>query len=286
MGSLNLFYGSGGKAHAPAGKYTFVKEDAQGTSPKFEIVDDQGTHWKVKLGEETKSETAATRLVWAAGYSTDEDYYLAELRVDKMPRLKRGNQFVATGGIVRGARMERKIKGQEKAGTWSWYKNPFTGTKEMNGLRVMMALVNNWDLKEVNNVIYDKAGQETRYAISDLGASFGRTGNPLVRSKSNLREYRESKFVQKVRPELVDFHMSSRPFFLTVFDLPNYLTRTRMQSIAKRIPRTHAKWLGQLLGQLSNEQIRDCFRAAGYSADEVEGFAQVVQGRIADLNKL
>jgi hypothetical protein len=122
--------------------------------------------------------------------------------------------------------------------------------------------------------------------ISDLGATFGRTGNPLVRSKNNLRDYRRTKFVQKVKPEEVDFFMSSRPFFLTAIDVPNYVTRTKMQDIAKHIPRTHAKWLGQLLGQLSAEQIRDCFRAGGYSPQEVTGFAKVVERRIADLNRL
>ena len=76
VASLNLFFGPGGKGHQPAGKFTFVKEDKQGTAPKFEIVDQQGVRWKAKLGEETKSETAATRLVWAAGYFTDEDYYM------------------------------------------------------------------------------------------------------------------------------------------------------------------------------------------------------------------
>lgn len=149
-----------------------------------------------------------------------------------------------------------------------------------------MALLNNWDLKKINNAIYEEQGDEPHYVISDLGATFGRTGNPLVRSKSNLRDYSETKFVQRVKPEQVDFHLSSRPFFLAVFDLPNYVTRTKMQGVVKDIPRTHAQWLGQLLGQLSPEQIRDCFRAAGYSPEEVEGFATVVQGRIADLNHL
>ena len=62
--------------------------------------------------------------------------------------------------------------------------------------------------------------------------------------------------------------------------------RLSMQDVAKHVPRTHSKWLGQLLGQLSAEQIRDCFRADGYSPEEVEGFAKVVRGRIADLTKL
>ena len=149
-----------------------------------------------------------------------------------------------------------------------------------------MALINNWDLKEVNNAIYDEKGQGRRYVVSDLGASFGETGNSITRSKSNLDDYSGTPFIQKVTPEHVDFFLSSRPFFLTAVDVPNYVTRTKMQGVAKHIPRTHAKWLGQLLGQLSAEQIRDCFRAAGYSPEEVEGFAKVVQGRIADLNQL
>jgi hypothetical protein len=286
IGLLNLFYGPGGKEHEPAGPFTFVKEDKEGTSPKFEIVDGQGVHWKVKLGEETKSETAATRLVWAVGYFTDEDYYLPKLRVGKMPKFDRGNQFVSKGGLVHGARLERTLKGQKKIGNWSWFKNPYEGTKELDGLKIMMALMNNWDLKESNNAIYEESGERPRYVVSDLGATFGRTGNPLVRSKDNLRDYRRTRFIQKVKPEQVDFFLSSRPFFLTAVDVPNYVTRTKMQGIAKHISRTHAKWLGQLLEQLSTEQIRDCFRAAGYSPGEVAGFAKVVQGRIADLNRL
>jgi hypothetical protein len=284
--SLNLIYGPGGKEHQPAGTFTFVKEDKGGTAPKFEVIDQQGVRWKAKLGEETKSETAASRLVWAAGYFTDEDYYLPKLRVKKLAKLSRGRQFVSADGVLRGVRLERSVKGQKKGANWSWFKNPFVGTKEFDGLRILMALINNWDLKEVNNAIYGEKGQGPRYVVSDLGASFGETGNSITRSKSNLDDYAGTEFVQKVTPEYVDFFLSSRPFFPTVVDVPNYLTRTKMQDVAKHIPRTHAKWLGQLLGQLSAEQIRDCFRAAGYSQEEVAGFAKVVQGRIADLNRL
>jgi len=284
--SLNLFYGPGRKEHAPVGKFTFVKEDKQGTSPKFEVLDQQGVHWKVKLGEETKSETAATRLVWAAGYFTDEDYYLPELRVENMGKLKRGQKFVSPDGMVKGVRLERNVAGQKKSGNWSWFKNPFVGTKELNGLRIMMALINNWDLKEINNAIYDEKGKAPRYAISDLGASFGETGNALTRSKSNPEDYSNSQFIQKVTAEHVDFVLSSRPFILTVFDVPNYATRTHMQDIVKGIPLADARWLGKLLGRLSDEQIRDCFRASGYTPEEVEISAAMVKERIKDLNSL
>ena len=59
-----------------------------------------------------------------------------------------------------------------------------------------------------------------------------------------------------------------------------------MQAITKHIPRSDAKWLGQRLAQLSAEQIRDCFRAGGYSPEEVERYSAVIQHRIAELNAL
>ena len=50
---------------------------------------------------------------------------------------------------------------------------------------------------------------------------------------------------------------------------------------AKGIPRTDAKWMGDLLGQLSHDQLKDAFRAADYSPEEVEGFTSVLEQRIA-----
>ncbi len=71
-----------------------------------------------------------------------------------------------------------------------------------------------------------------------------------------------------------------------VVDVPNYVKRTKMQDIVKGIPRAHAKWIGQILGRLSRDQIADCFRAAGYSVEDVDGYTDVVQSRIAELNAL
>lgn len=287
ISALNLVYGAGGSEHAPDpnGTYTFDKEDMSGTSPKFDVKDEKGVKWRIKLGQEPQAETAATRLLWAAGYFVDEDYYLPEIKVQALPKLRRGQNFVAEGGIVHGARLERKDKKIKKIGQWDWFKNPFVGTKELNGLRVMMSLLNNWDLKDLNNSIY-VVDSEKRYLVSDAGATFGKTGNSISRSKSDLKGYEESKFIEKEKSDEVDFEMHSRPFLLTAVNVPNYHGRTKMEDVTKHIPRADAKWLGQLLGQLSEDQIRDCFRAAGYSPDEVEGYSKEVQKRIAALNAL
>jgi hypothetical protein len=283
LGSLDLVGGPGGKDHAPGHELRFIGESPDGTSPKFEVEDEHGIKWKVKLGEEAKAETAATRLLWAAGYVVDEDYYRAEITVHGLTPLARGQEF-ASAGVVTGARLERERERGSSA-TWSWYDNPFIGTREFNGLRVMMALINNWDLKDVNNRVFDTAGGD-EYGITDLGATFGRTGNSITRSKGVPKDYLDARFIDEVTPTHVDFVMQSRPFFPLVFHLPSYRSRTKMESIVKHVPIADARWIGNRLGQLSVEQIRDCFRVAGFSPDETEMYAQVVLERIAALTHL
>jgi hypothetical protein len=50
----------------------------------------------------------------------------------------------------------------------------------------MMVLVNNWDLKKANHGIYNVQGRELCYAVTDLGATFGKTGGSWGRSKNDI----------------------------------------------------------------------------------------------------
>jgi hypothetical protein len=285
VAALDLAGGSGGKDHEPGNAFTFIEESSGGTSPKFEVLDEHGIKWKVKLGEEAKSETAATRLLWAAGYLVDEVYYRPSIRVLGLPRLARGREFVSEGDTVSGARLEREREPGTST-TWSWYDNPFVGTREFNGLKVMMALINNWDLKDVNNRLSHSSGGGARYEITDVGATFGRTGNVITRSKSVPKDYAETTFIEEATADYVDFVLQSRPFFPLVVHLPAYRSRTRMESIVKRIPIDDARWVGNRLGQLSAEQVGDCFRASGFSPSDIEAYTRVVMQRIALLKTL
>lgn len=286
ISSLDMINGIGGAADAPDphATYTFTEEDMNGTSPKFKVKDARGVEWKVKMGAEPRAETAATRLLWAAGYFVDEDYYEDEITVAGLPKLRRGEKF-ASDGVVHEVRLERKIKGQKDISTWDWFKNPFVGTREFNGLRIMMSLLNNWDLKTINNSVYEINGQR-RYVVSDVGATFGKTGDPASRSKSNLKDYEKSKFIESEKGGFIDFTMHSRPALIAAFDAPNYESRAKMEKVTKHIPQADAKWLGERLSHLSDEQIRDCFRTAGYTREEVEEYTQVIKDRIAALNAL
>jgi hypothetical protein len=190
-------------------------------------------------------------------------------------------------------RLKRTLKGEEKIGDWKWSDNPFTRQRELNGLRVMMALLNNWDLKDVNNAIYeekhtDAGTPELRYAVSDLGASFGTTGRSVTHemSKGNLKSYQHSKFIRKTTSEYVDFYVPSRPALIYLVTPKEYFSRVDMRWIGRHIPRSDAEWIAGLLAQLSTDQIRDAFRAAGYTPDQVNAYATVVEERIAELKKL
>jgi hypothetical protein len=284
----DLYYGAGGKAHEPHGPFTFVKEDLGGTNPKFVIHDRDGIEWKVKLGLEARSETAAARIVWAAGFYTDEEYLLRDMQIGGMPRhLHRGQKLIGPGGKVHNARLKRERQDAKKTGPWRWKRNELVGSRELNGLRTLMAVINNWDLKDVNTAIYT-AGSKRTYVVSDLGASFGSAGRswPAESAKDNLDSYSKSKFIRRVTPTTVDFQTPARPAFEYLVDPKAYITRVRMESLGRNIPRADARWVGLLLAHLSSSQIRNAFRAAGYSLDEIEGFAMVVEHRIALLTEL
>jgi hypothetical protein len=257
----DLYWGPGGKEHAPRGTLRFIEEDLNGTYPKIRVRDSDGVRWTVKWGIEAKPETAATRLVWAVGYFTNEDYYVPELPVKGLPQLSRGQELIRHG-VIYGARLKRHNKGEEQIRDWSWNKNPFVGTRELNGLKIMMEIICNTDLKAPNQHVYDEHGVEQQYVAADLGASFGIAGKTTLRTKADLRGYQSRPLILKAGPDYVDFwHF-------------------------KHIPKVDAKWIGGWLAQLSDAQISDAFRAADFSPEEVQGFTQKVRAKINELNSL
>ena len=290
ISTRDLRYGQGGESHAPQSTvFKFVKEDMSGTNPKLIVTDEAGHKWKMKLGAEAKPEVAASRLVWAVGYFTNENYFVPQLQITGLPaHLHRGQHFISRRGEVHDARLQRMDKSEEKEGNWKWKQDPFTGTRELNGLRVLMAVINNWDLKDVNNKIVNEKGTGEIYYVSDLGASFGPSGFVVGHNKSrgNLQAYRSSRFITKLTAQDVTFATPSRPTLIELPNLPGFMMRLHLRSIGRNIPRIDAKWMAGLLERLSPAQIRDAFRAAGYSPEEVEGFATVLENRISSLNDM
>ena len=99
---------------------------------------------------------------------------MPELQVRGLPeKLQRGQELIGPNGFLRNVRLKRESKEEKKIGNWHWRHDAFTGTRELNGLKVMMALINNWDLKDENNGIYEEEGERI-YMVSDLGPVLGR----------------------------------------------------------------------------------------------------------------
>jgi hypothetical protein len=285
IGSRDLFYGQGGKESMPGGIFKYIKKSSGGTQFKIVVEDENGVRWKAKIGEEAQTETVAVRLLWAIGYFSDITYFVPELRIEGGEKMRRDLDNIRSLPIIHSVRLELARKGNHK--DWSWFDNPFIGTREINGLKVMMALINNWDLKKSNNsAIFDKKTDQHRYYIHDLGASFGKTGGYVTRSKGDLKDYLRAKFIKRVEADRVDFVMNTRPPWI-MFVWPQYFQRgIQKPKVVENIPRSDAKWVGKLLAKLSDDQIRDAFRAAGYKPDEVFLYAKAVRARIDELLKL
>jgi hypothetical protein len=156
---------------------------------------------------------------------------------------------------------------------WHWASNPFSGTKEFQGMIALMSLMNNWDLKDDNNKIIfvsqGPSGPELRYILSDLGATFGKTGGLLSRTRNKPEDFANSRFIEGVQGGKVRFSYSGKN-----------------SGLFSNITVEQAKWLGGWLARLSDKQISDAFRAANYTPDEVQLLTHAVRARINQLTAL
>lgn len=290
----DLRYGPGSAELAPAAPFTFVKEDKSGESPKFAVRDARGVEWRVKLGPEAKSETVSTRLVWAVGYFAEEAYYFPEVRIEGMKRLSRGREYVSGDGLVRGARFEPRRKDVERGDEWGWDKNAFEDSRELSGLKILMILLNNFDARKGNNTILYVAGpggvREKRHVVTDLGATLGRAGGfGGKRTKNNLNDFLSTKFVRGVDDGVVEFDYDTRPRglgHLTVFQPFYYRGEVKKEKSMRGIPVEHARWIGSLLSQLTDDQLMDAFRAADYDETTMMGYVRALRERINQLTGL
>ena len=265
ISSRDLFLGPGGTALRPdLRRITFLKEEKGGYSKKYRVRDGSGREWVVKIGKEAQSETSAVRLLWGVGYVTEVNYLV--------PRVT-----IPGKGTFTNVRFEARPEKWDRSGEWKWKRNPFSGTPELQGLKIMMAMINNWDLKDSNNVIVKLRGNNSDsvyYMISDLGATFGHASTtPLfwrfTRSRNNPEKYAKSEFFKKVKGDRVVLHFGGKN-----------------SGLMKDITVHDAQWMGSLLSQLSDQQLRDAFRAANYPPNQINLLARTVRERTNELLSL
>jgi len=261
----DLYWGEGGKALQPdLSKVTLIEKEKGGYSTKYRVRDGSGREWVVKLGKEAKGETAASRLMWAVGYLPDVNYLVPKVKVEGLNK------------PLENVRFGLRPKDIKRVDGWQWKKNPFVGSREFQGMKVMMALLNNWDIKDSNNkvaVVHNKkiADNELRYFVSDLGGSFGKVSHIprfiyFKPDRNNPKAYAQTRLVDKVKDGRVDFHY-----------------KLRRKNLFKDITVDQAQWITGWLSRLSDRQLEDAFRSANYNPTEVRMMSHGVRARINEL---
>jgi hypothetical protein len=296
IASRDLRHGPGAPHLAPVAPFSFVEEDKSGVSPKFIVSDSRGVRWSVKLGEEAQAETVATRLVWSVGYFAEEAYYFDRVQILGLPKLSRGMEYVGRTGTVIGARFEPRREHIKRGANWDWDKNPFSDTRELNGLKVLMILLNNYDTRKDNNrVLHVKdpatGSVEAQHTVVDLGATLGKAGGlGGKRSKNNLEDFLSTKFIRGVEDDgSVEFDYDTRPTKLGILSAvypPYYRRQVKKEKTMRGIPVDHARWIGSLLSQLTDQQLHDAFAAAGYDQATKNGYVSALRARIKQLTEL
>lgn len=258
VSSRNLLLGAGGEAMKPdISRLTFIEQKTGGYSTKYRVRDAKGNEWIAKIGKEAQPDTAANRLLWGLGYETEIAYLIPKVKIEGK-------------GEFENVRLEARPKSVDRAGNWMWENNPFQNTPEFRGLKVLMVMINNWDMKDDNNEILatknDAGEDELRYIISDLGATFGKTGGFFSRSRNEAKDYVKADFIKAVKGDVIDFSYSGKN-----------------QKLFEGLTVADARWLSERFKGLSDEQIKDAFRAANYTPEEVDTLTGALKARIAAL---
>jgi len=271
----DLFYGVGGREHVPNPRaiYHFESADTTGASRGYKARDDSGMKWDIKLGNEVQPEIVVSRLLWAIGFHQPPVYYMPPgWTISGGPGWVEGAHGPQNGARFR-PRLYKTI-GEE----WSWYDNPFVGTRPFKGLVLANLIVANWDYKADNNRIYrvkPPIGDASRvFVVQDLGASLGMQTphsihllrlRSLRGSVNRIEDFERTGFIRSVHGDRVEFEYQDR------LD----------PGLFENISPADVRWVCDLFSRISDRQWNDAFRAAGYQQELRERFIKKIKEKIA-----
>jgi len=257
----DLDAGVGGTHRRPMSdaRYNVLTRDTSGFSITYKVKDEHGDQWTVKIGPEAQPEVVSSRIVWALGYHQLPSYF-----VERWVAVEDGKE-----GLRGGARFRPHDFHAESKGTWSWEKNPFAGTRQMNGLLVLMMLLNSTDLKDDNNELFevrdDHAEQSHRwYVVKDLGASLGETGAVNPR-RGFIDAFEREPFISGTHGSFVSLHFNGRH-----------------KNLLEHITPEDVKWTCSRVMKLTDSQLRDAFHAGGYDDDRTARFIDRIRKKATE----
>jgi hypothetical protein len=238
----------------------------------------------VKWGHEAKPESFAVRVAAACGYFAEVTHYVQGGVIDRAEGLTRARQCIDEAGRFTEARFEledRSVRMLFDEHSWSWDDNPFLGTPQLSGLKILVMLLSNWDTKDrrdvsrgSNTAIFEyrvsRWAREARYLITDWGGAMGRWGSNLVsRGRWDVDgfEAQTPQFVTEVRDGLVSFGYQGQ----------------RTAEIARNIPVEHVAWFHHCASRLTEPALAEALRVCGATPEESARFARAIVERIRQL---
>jgi hypothetical protein len=276
-------WGPGGEETAPHPPFRFVKEKLSGTNPKVEVRDAAGRLWTVKFGSEVHSDTFAPRFVSALGYAAEPTFFVQSGSVSGVHDLKRAKYFISKNGSFHSAsfKLHQRARRDADKGAWSWVDNPFVGSRELGGLKILIMLVSNWDTKDArdgeesnNKIIYSsyEGDSSAWFAVTDWGASFGRSGGYFKRDRWDWDSYRAqtSSFVRlapngSLRWAFEGKHGSDITGGVSVEDI---------------------RWLLPYLSRITDDGLQTGLVASGARAPVAQEFTRLIRARILQLQRV
>lgn len=282
----DLRFGPGGEAGVPAPPFVFDEELHAGSQPCVAVHDARGRRWRVKWGQEAKPESFAVRLAWACGYFAEVTHYVAHGRIEGCPPLQRARDAVGEDGTFADGRFELEDRGVRMLfdeHSWAWNDNPFIGTRQLAGLKILVMLLSNWDTKDrrdvsrgSNTAIFEhkvsRWGREARYLITDWGGAMGKWGTTVVsRGRWDLEGFtaQTATFVTGVADGWVSFGYQGQ----------------RTVEITRHITLDDARWFYGYARQIPDTAVHEALLACGASAAEAAGFAAAIRERIEQLGR-
>lgn len=278
--TLDLAGGPLGRRGAPKPPFLFLEEELAGSSAKVKVRDARGTEWSVKFGDEVHSDTFASRIAWAAGYYVEPTYFVRQGVITGAHGLKRAEHAIGRDGRFENARFQLRSSYPKyvKSETWSWRANPFVGSSQLAGLKIIVMLTSNWDNKDSRDAYRDSntglfvAQHKLLYAITDWGASMGAWGRVYSRSKWDCASFLDQTphFVEGTHDGMVNwgYHGQHTP------------------DAVKDISVNDVRWLLRYLGRIRDGQIKQALIASGATSLETECFTVALRRRINELERV
>jgi hypothetical protein len=272
---------------APAPPFHLVRADTEGTTPKLLIRDAKGRHWDAKFGAKVIPECFSSRFVAALGYVVEPSYYVRSGRLEGVTHLDRVRRMVKSDGSFGPARFQlRDAKELKflKDHAWSLKDNPFLGSSQFAGLRMVLMLLSNWDGKdsrdgqeEANTAAFQGPGPtgqqpELLYSFFDWGSTLGRWGGLMRRTRSDCSGFVADTphFVEGVQNGEVEFGYSGK----------------HGEDVKAGISVEDVRWLAPYLQRIADADIRAGLKGSGATDRQTVCWAGALEDRIGQLEQV